>query len=69
MSMQLTLAMIDDALLGAIRGEPRLLDRILGGDHSRPDGSANTPEEGDVFSADYRSLDAVATAMESRTWF
>ena len=70
MSMQLTLARIDAALLAAIRDEPRLLDRILGGDdRPLPAGLAKTFNPGDVFSVDYRSLDAIAAAMQSRVWF
>jgi hypothetical protein len=64
MSMQLTLAKIDAALLDVIRAEPLLLDRILGGDIPAattgplPGGAVLTAE--DRFSVDYRTLDAIA---------
>jgi hypothetical protein len=68
MSMQLTLAKIDAGLLDAIRGEPRLLDRILGNDdRPLPAGAALAAE--DRFSADYRVLDAIAGTLAARTWF
>jgi hypothetical protein len=73
MSMQLTLAKIDAALLDVIRAEPRLLDRILGGDipggddRPLPGGAVLTAE--DRFSVDYRTLDAIAGTLADRTWF
>jgi hypothetical protein len=59
MSMFLTLARVDADQLAAIRADPRLLDRILGG---------HDPGE-DVFAADYRTLDAIAAAMDAQIWF
>lgn len=70
MSMQLTLAKIDAALLDAIRQEPALLSRIFGRDNRPwPDELATTLGDGDLFSADFRSLDAIAASRESRAWF
>ena len=68
MSMLLTLARVDATVVGAIRADPGLLDRIFAGD-GRPLRDGLAVDSDDVFSADYRTLDAIAGAMDARVWF
>ncbi|GIH06067.1 hypothetical protein Rhe02_41340 [Rhizocola hellebori] len=71
MSMWLMLAKIEVGLLDAVRADPDLLAGVLGEDESPmpEDLSAAFDAGSDLFEADYRTLSAIAEALESKEWF
>lgn len=59
--MWLNLAKLSPTQLEQVRGDPQLLDGIFFEDGEVPD---DFQEESDVFGTDYRTLSAIAEAME-----